>query len=41
MWGGYEEESGKCKLLGISQAHGCTVQHGEHSRYFVITVNEK
>lgn len=24
------------RLLGIRQAHGCAVQHGEYSQYFVI-----
>ena len=42
-WGGAIQgwESGRYKLLGIRQAQGCIVQHGEYSQYFVITVNGK
>ena len=32
-------KSGRYKLLGVRQAQGCIVQHGEQSQYFVITVN--
>ena len=33
--------SGRDKLLGVGQAQGCVVQHGEDSQYFVVTVNER
>ena len=29
------------KLLGITQAQQCIIQHGEYRQYFIITVNEK
>ena len=35
-WGSW-----RYKLLGVGQAQGCTVQHGEYIQYFVIGVNRK
>ena len=32
---------GRYKLLGVRQAQGCIVQHGEYSQYFVKTVSGK
>ena len=33
--------SGRYKLLDVAYTQGCAVQHGEHSQYFLITVNGK
>ena len=31
------EGSERCRLLGVRQAQGWIVQHGEYRQYFVIT----
>ena len=36
VWG-----SGRHKLMAVRQAQGCTVQQGEYSQDFVITINVK
>ena len=36
-----EWDNGRCKLLGVRQAHSSIVQHREYSQCFAVTVNGK
>lgn len=39
QWGESSNIGWEAQTIGVSQAQGCTVRHGEQSQYFVIAIN--